>query len=322
MKKLFKIIMLSLPFAFLGAFGYSQPLMTKAEGEITDVGETTPIEADCKVVVEKSEHGQISVNRTEGNVGDICVVTAKHDILYKVAEVKVNGNILIEDENISGRFSFPLVYGENKVTAKFVVDQELCGDLSQIVSEAADKDWTNLFSVENVITLVKWVLDGGILIAIIRYYVKDKRLEKKLEDKVQKSINEIVPETTKETVVTTVQDVITPIFNQLLADSADTKRIMSVFAKCMALAQKEGSESEIIDELMNLKIGNQDTLEGLKKYIEDMIEQHEKTYRDTLEAINKIGQTNKEIVEKSEPKELEQKETAPVEKKVDNGTQI
>ena len=160
----------------------NEPMIVLAEGEDPVDPETpeTPETLPCQVVIGTTKHGSIKTDITEGNVGDICTITAKHDLLYKVGSVSVNGVALIESETTSGEFSFALAEGENKITATFVIDEELCGDLSDIIREATEQDWNNLFTVDNVIVLVKWVLDGGILIAMIRYYVKDKRLEKKL----------------------------------------------------------------------------------------------------------------------------------------------
>ena len=187
MKKGIKLALFGLGLFALGGLGVgltlkqeakiNEPMIVFAEGEEDETPEALP----CQVLIEATKHGSIITDITEGNVGDICTITAKHDLLYKVGAVSVNGVALIESETTSGEFSFALVEGENKITATFVIDEELCGDLTDIIREASEKDWDNLFTVDNVIVLVKWVLDGGILIAIIRYYVKDKRLEKRLK---------------------------------------------------------------------------------------------------------------------------------------------
>ncbi len=279
----------------------NEPIMVLAEEE------TSTEELPCKVLINTTKHGSIEVDITEGNVGDICTITAKHDFLYKVESVSVNTVALIESEETANKFSFALVEGDNVISASFVVDEELCGKLTQIVKEAGEKDWTNLFTVENVIILVKWILDGGILIAVIRYFVKDKRLEKKLETKVEETVKNIIPETTKTTTVATVEKVITPMFTEMKADYVEIMKALNVYAKCMALSQDSSADSKraILDELSGLKIGDLETIGEVKKSIDEMIERHTKAYEETLAAIKEIvskneGTVPEEVVEDSE----------------------
>ena len=290
-----------------------EPIDTGEEGgeeEPSEPEEPEVVELPCKVVISPVQHGSVYVDIKEGNVGDICIITAKHDLLYKVSSVLANGVTLIEDEAISGQFCFALVEGENVITASFVVDEELCGIMSDIIQEAGDKDWSRLFTVENAITIVKWLLDGGILIALIRYYVKDKRLEKKLEEKVQQTINGIIPDTTKNTVLTTVEQVITPMFTEVKSDYVELMRAMTVFAKCMALAQENTPDSRraILDELSGLKIGDLDTLGEVRKSIEEMVARHTKAYEETLAAIKELGLKQDGYVGETKPVETEPKE--------------
>lgn len=327
MKKGIKLALFGVGLFALAGFGVgltlkqeakiNEPIIVLAEGEGTETETETEV-LPCQVVIEAVEHGSITTDISEGNVGDICTITAKHDLLYKVSHVSVNGVELIESETISGEFSFALVEGTNTITASFVVDEELCGSLTDIINEAIEQDWDNLFTVENVITLVKWVLDGGILIAMIRYYVKDKKLEKKLEDKVQSTVQKIIPETTKNTVVATVEKVIEPMFTEIKADYIEMMKALGIFAKCTALSQENTPDSRraILDELSGLKIGDLETIGEVKKYIEEMVEKHNKAYEETLAAIKELGQKQdayignvEEVSVKEEEPEIEQEET-------------
>ena len=284
-------------------------------GEPTTGGEVIDEEKPCKVVIEKSEHGSVEVDITEGKVGDIVTIIAKHDMLYKIKGVYVNGTALIEDENTSGLFVFSLVEGENKITAEFVVDEELCGTLTDIISEATNKDWTNLFSMENVITLIKWLLDGGVLIAMVRYFVKDKRLADKLEEKVKETCEKIVPDTTKNSVIENTKTIIEPMFNQVVQDGALARQLMGIMVKCMVLMQQNTPEAKIaiLDEFEKLKgIADLDSIANIKKYIEEAVSQHSKAYEETLARIKNISEHHQENIN-------EIKESSEVK---DNGTQI
>ena len=236
-------------------------------------------------------------------------------MLYKIKGVYVNGTALIEDENTSGLFVFSLVEGENKITAEFVVDEELCGTLTDIISEATNKDWTNLFSMENVITLVKWLLDGGVLIAMVRYFVKDKRLADKLEEKVKETCEKIVPDNTKNAVIENTKTIIEPMFNQVVQDGALARQLMGIMVKCMVLMQQNTPEAKIaiLDEFEKLKgIADLDSIANIKKYIEEAVSQHSKAYEETLARIKNISEHHQENIN-------EIKESSEVK---DNGTQI
>lgn len=283
----------------------NEPIIVMAEGEEDP---ETPETLPCQVLIEAVKHGSVTTDITEGNVGDICTITAKHDLLYKVSSVSVNGVALIESETTSGEFSFALVEGENKITALFEVDEELCGTLTNIIREATEQDWDNLFTVENVIVLVKWVLDGGILIAIIRYYVKDKKLAKKLENTVQTTVQTIVPAITQKVIVDSIKTVIEPMFAETKTDYIEIMKGLNVFAKCMALAQENTPESKraILDELSGLKIGDLETIGEVKKYIEDMVARQTKAFEDAMTAIKEIGEKQNAYIGE-EPKTEEPK---------------
>lgn len=324
MKNVFKILLVSLGFVALA--GFSSPKATESLAE--EEQPTTALmignprrlgEAEegkpCKVIIEKPEHGSIDADILEGDVGDIVTVTAKNDLLYKIDAVSVNGTALIESETTSGLYTFSLVEGENKLTAKFVIDEELCGSLTNIVQEASNKDWANLFTIENAITLVKWLLDGGILIAMVRYFVKDKRLAEKVEGKVKETCEKIVPESTKNAVIENTKFVIEPMFNQVVQDGALSRQLIGIMVKCMVLMQQDTPEAKIaiLDEFEKLKgVVDLDSIANIKKYIEEAVANHTKAYEETLARINSIGEKHQEAIEE-EPKP---------EPKKDNGTQI
>lgn len=275
-------------------------------------------EKPCFVTIDMPKHGSIETDIKDGEVGDVVTVTVKHDLLYKINKVTVNDTTLIESEETRGLFSFALKEGENKIAADITVDEELCGSLATIIQQATNKDWTNLFSVENVITIVKWVLDGGILIAIIRYYVKDKRLATKLEKAVKETTERIVPEVTKQSVLENTKALIEPMFNQAVQDGAAARQLMSIMVKCMVLMQQNTPEAKIaiLDEFDKLKgIADPDAIANVKKYIEDAVASHAKAYEETLAKIEEISEKHKTD---EEPREKEPKE----EKSEYDGTQI
>ena len=274
----------------------------------------------CVVIIDKSEHGSLSVDINEGEIGDIVTVTAKHDFLYRVESVTVNGTALIESEKTSGLYQFALVEGENKLAAKFVVDEELCGDLSTIIKQASDKDWTNLFTLENVLTILKWLIDGGVLIAVIRYFVKDKKLADKIETTIVSHINDKMPDTVKKAVVSETKYVIEPMFNKMLQGEVMTRQCVYSMVKCMALMQQNTPESRlaILNELEKLNgVIDTESLADIKKYIQEAVADYAKAFEETLARLNHIGEQHQEVVDNNGSEEVK-----PVDTPTDNGSQI
>lgn len=320
MKKSIKCLFLGLGLFVFCSCANTNSIEIKAE-DTTSTTETEPVVVKpCQVVIEKAEHGEITTDISEGEIGEIVTVTAKHDLLYKISNVSVNGTALVESEETSGLYSFALVEGENKITATFIIDEELCGELTTIVQEASDKDWTNLFTVENVVTIVKWLLDCGILIAVVRYFVKDKKLASKIEDKVTEVTQQIVPDATKQAVLENTKTIIEPMFNQVVQDGVAARQLMSTMVKCMVLMQQNTPESKvaILDEFEKIKgVADSDTIASVKKYIQDAVEAHDKAYQETLAKIESISKQHQENVDTTEKSENE-----VVEEEKDNGTQI
>ena len=309
MKKRIGLLFAALGLAGCIGFGLmsSKPvMMVRAEPEETQVEE----DLSATVVIDKVEHGEAEASILEGEAGDICELNIKPDLFYVISNVSVNGTALVEDENISGLYKFTLVKGVNTVSIKIVVNQELLGELSTIYEKAMNKDWTNLFTVENVIHLIKWVLDCGVLIAIVRYYIRDKRLADKVEKSIKSEVDKVIPDTTKQAVVATVQSVLEPMFAQMKTDNIEMMRAMGVFAKCMALAQENTPESRtaIIQLLSDLNISDEKTLAEVKAYIDKLFADHIDTYNQIMDSLNKISEENKEIANKNEGDSAEEPE--------------
>lgn len=270
---------------------------------------------ECKVVLNVLAHGKVKADKTEGHVGDVVTISTNPDLFYLVDYAEVNGSNLVEDEETSGVYKFALVEGENKVTVRFVIDEELLGKMSTMVEEASNKDWQNLFSVKNVITLVAFLLDGGILIAIVRYFVKDKKLADKVEKKVQETVKNVVPEATKEIVLNTIQDLIAPYLAKIELGFGDVQEVLVVLCRCFALMQEDTPEARIAitKELSSLKLSDKASISLIEGKINEFIKEQGDRMAELVQKLDNIKSENKEIVEKSE--EI-------IEKPSDDGTQI
>ena len=279
---------------FGGFNHYDNAVVAFAEGEEEEVFE-------CSVVLDTYEHGKLSVDKEKGHVGDVVTVTAKHDMFYLVEYVAVNGTNLVESEETSGLYSFVLVEGENKLDAKFVVDAELLGEMSTVYEQARNKDWTNLFTMENVIRIVTFILNGGLLLAMVRYFIKDKRIAKNVETSVKDSMEKILPETTKQVVIENTKEVIAPMFSSVCANQDEIIRVVAVLVKCVALMQEDTPESKraILGELANLNVGDKNIIEQAKNTIDKYFANKVEELNGVLAGLDTVISKNKAIVDKA-----------------------
>ena len=257
---------------------------------------------ECKVIIAKAAHGSVTVDKTEGHVGDIVTIKADAELFYLVETMKVNGTDLVESEEEAGTYMFALVEGENTITAKFVVDKELLGEFSTIYEQIQNGDWTQLFSVRNIITVVSFLLSSGLLIAMVRYYVRDKKIEKKLEQWVKDTLNKMLPDTTKKAVTDCMREILLPFFEEYFADwdvkMEDMENSMIVFSRCMALAQENTPEAKmaITKELSSLKLSDQAAISGVEQKIKQFIEEQSLRMNELIKKMDEMEQHNKEVI--------------------------
>lgn len=278
---------------------------------------------ECSVVIAPVEHGSIKTDIKEGHIGDIVTITAKSDLLYLCESVSVNDVNLVESETTKGEYTFALVEGVNTIKSSFVVDQETLGVFAQMYDEARNKDWTNLFSMENVLVIVKWVLDGSILVTMVAYFIRDKKLSMKVEKTTKDTLNKIIPQSTKDTVVAAVEATVAPIVADLQSHMIEITSAMNVLTKVAALMQEDTPEAKVavLEALSTIKIADMSSIQDVKIYIERLVRDQQKAYEEVMAKIADIKNQNipapvEEV--KEEPKVEEPEVIVPH----DDGTQI
>lgn len=296
------------------------PAEDPVEDPVEDPTEPAPEVYECKVVIGEAAHGKISVDKEEGHIGDIVILTANADLFYLVEYAKVNDTALVEDEDTAGVYKFALVEGNNTISVKFAVDKELLGEMSTMFEQASNKDWTNLFSVKNLISIIAMLFNGGVLLAIARYYVKDKKLEKKVENKIQEVVSKVVPEATKNIVLDALKELIAPYFAQIQATGADLQVVIATLCRCFALAQEGTPESKIAitKELAALNLSDNALITAIQEKIEKFMKEQSDKMANVLNDLAKIEHNSNQIVDNSNDENV--KDETPTET-TDDGTQ-
>lgn len=278
---------------------------------------------ECSVVLGEYVHGEISLDKDRGHVGETVTMTVKPTLLYLVEYVKVNGVNLVENETTKWVYSFVLVEGENKVEAKFAVDKELLGEMSVIYEQAINKDWTHLFSLENVLRIVTFVINGGILLVIARYFIQDKKIGDGVERGVSKTVSKVIPEAAKEAVLANTKEVLKPMFSEITGYQQDIIRVVGILVKCIALMQEGTPDARraILAELSNLNIGDMQVIEQAKKFIDEYFAKKVADMEGIMGSLDKIIEQNKNENTKDNTGAVEEVKEEDVQEPVDNGTQ-
>lgn len=269
------------------------------------------------------EHGKIVIDEEDlsGNVGGSVDININPSIFYLIKSVTVNGNALVESETTKGLYSFSPVAGENKLEVEIVLDEALFGEFNTIARQVEAKDWASIFSVETVLRLVGIVLNSGLLVACVAYFIKDKRLADKVGNVTKKTLENTITPEVKAKVEEAIKEALKEPFEKMDASSLRIMQAMAVFSKCMALAQEDTAESRkaIIDELTSLEIGDLATLEQIRQFIKDEVEAKNKIFESNLKKLQEIKEANSKNVEVSKE---EPKEEAHTEEQKYDGTEI
>ena len=133
-------------------------------------------------------------------------------------------------------------------------------------------------------------------------------------------MSKIVPEVTEKTTVSVMEKLIKPIFAETISKIDNQTEAMTVFSRCLALAQEDTPEARIaiVKELSSLKISDQAAIDSVKKYIEQYIEANEKEIAELTAQLAEIKEQNSKIVEENVSSEEEQVEIPSD----DNGVQV
>lgn len=246
----------------------------------------------CNVKLGAHKYGDILYDIEGGEIGEVVTLYVKPYSFYKIDTVMANGVILTP--NADGNYQFALIEGENIVEATFTIDDEQFMVIAELLADAKDGNWENIFSVENLITLITWAISALTASGFFVTLLKSKKLELKTKLKTtEENKNEAFDSFNR-----VVREQILPLIDKIDAKSDETETVCKTLAKCFILSQEGTPESRIaiINELTNLQKTSKDlsaqVLEIINKEVESKThaeEEKRKAIEELEEANNKIG---------------------------------
>lgn len=300
MKKRFLFLIVALCFVCIG-FCIPTAKIAKAEevlqGEGNETEQPEVTELPCKVILTTPQYGDVLFDKEEGNVGDIVTLTAKPYSFFKLESIVVNDTVLVADDK--GNYSFALVEGDNVITAKFIVDSEEIEFVKQIVSEAKENNWKDIFSVKNLLTVISWVISllvgGGFCLTLL----KNKKVKSQTTADVLSTLTTAVDSTTGKAITDFLNDTFAPCFDKFGANLTDIEKICSTLARCMVLSQENTPEARlaIIQELSEASKKTETLSEEVKKIVQQEVEKNEKEKQAQMDLIKDLEAKNQALGE-------------------------
>lgn len=299
--KIKKIIFLLLPLIFLCSF--NKPIENNNNVSNDFIlyttrnlnSETTPQEKPCNVIIANAENGSISVDITEGEVGDIVTITINPDVLYEVESVSVNGVLLTHnDEDPVEIYKVALSTGGNVIEAKFRISDEKFQEIAGIIASVQNGDWKNVFTIDNVFKLINWSITLFCSIGFFKTLIKYKKFKTRSLEDMANEVNDSVKTKTAEAISTFLKDFFEPFLDTMNEKIDGIQDSSKVLTKCFILMQENTPESRIaiLNELEKIKSDENALTNTIKNLITEEISKNEEKTKQTFDKIEELKQIN------------------------------
>ena len=252
--------------------------------------------AEARVIVSNQKGGEILVDITEGNVGDKAIAAVSPYILYRIESVTVNGVNITANED--GNYEFFLVAGDNTITATYVVDKEELSNMANLLADAKEGDWDNIFTLSNVLTFIGWFISMIFSSGFFLTLIKTKKIKAKTTEEITGAVEAILNSKLGTAVNNFLENTILPIIQQYNIKIEYTEETCKVLARCFALAQENTPEARlaIINELTVFKNTEQNLNDEVRKIINEEIERNNQEKDQLAQTIEELKQANQQVV--------------------------
>lgn len=282
--------------ALLGTLSLTAPLSDNNLIHAEEIQQEETVTFESTVTISTQKGGEILVDITEGHVGDKVTAHVSPYVLYKIETVSVNGVNLTANED--GNYEFLLVEGENIITATFVVDNEELTSIANLLADAKDGEWDEIFTIGNLIQAIYWLLTTIFTSGFFITLLKTKKIKAETTKEIKTSVEAILSSKLGDSINTFLETTIVPLFEQYNIKINYTEETCKVLARCFALAQENTPEARlaIINELTKFKNTEQDLNEEVKKIINEEIERNNAEKAQLNKTIEELKEANQKVV--------------------------
>ena len=282
--------------ALLGTLSLTVPLSDNNLIHAEEIQQEEAVTFESTVTISAQKGGEILVDLTEGHVGDKVTAHVSPYVLYKIETVTVNGVNLTANED--GNYEFLLVEGENIITATFVVDNEELTSIANLLADAKDGEWDEIFTMSNLIQAIYWLLTTIFTSGFFITLLKTKKIKAETTKEIKAAVEAILSSKLGDSINTFLETTIVPLFEQYNIKINYTEETCKVLARCFALAQENTPEARlaIINELTKFKNTEQDLNEEVKKIINEEIERNNAEKAQLNKTIEELKEANQKVV--------------------------
>lgn len=250
----------------------------------------------CNVVIIDSSYGEVVVDITEGNVGDVVTITPKSYAFCKLINIMVNGAVITPNE--SGVYEFLLVEGENKITSVFEISREDMAILAENINNYEKGFFEKIFSIENIFNLISWVMTTLFSTGFLVVLLKNKKVKALTGDEISTSVNDKIPDKVTTVVEQVVQEVFSPMFNTMTEAFQNINNCVETLTRCTILAQENTSESRlaILDEIAKVKSSTKELQEEARAIINSEVIANMRNKLEQKLVLEELEKKNQEII--------------------------
>lgn len=272
-----------------------------------DAGETT--EMPCKVVLDNIQYGDVIIDKTEGNIGDIVTVYAKPYSLFGLKSLTVNGTALVANED--GSYTFAMVEGENLVSAVFEVNQNEIKYILGLVDTVKNGKFEDLFTLKNLMTLISWAISlfmgSGFCVTLL----KSKKIKAQTAQEISEAVQVATESEVSKGINAFLGEKFGPSFDELSKSLTDITATCQSMARCMVLSQENTPEARlaIIQELSANSKKAETLADEVKKIVHAEIETNKQAEQNKLDMIKELEEKNNSLGD-GKPVEVKQEEVA------------
>lgn len=265
--------------------------------ETPETPEVPDVIYPCTVKINEMSYGDLIVDITEGNVGDIVTVYAKPYTFCRLISISVNGVDLICGED--GNYKFALVNGENVLNAVFEIDTEQMAVIAQLLADAKDGNWEAIFTIENLLNLIGWVITALSTSGLGIMLLKSKKIKTQTTTDVTSKVEKVIEDKTAESINKFLNDTFGPLMDKTAEKISGIDAVCKTLARCFILSQENTPESRlaIIEELTKLQKTEKELTEEVKRIINQEVLKNTDIQNQKRKAIAELEEVNNAITE-------------------------
>lgn len=246
----------------------------------------------AEIVVQETKGGEVYTELLQYLPGEKVIIYPNPNLLYDLQSIYVNGIEVLPLED--GSYEITVVEGENLITSSFVVCDEKVKEVADLLEQIQNKDWKNLFTVNNLLTLISWIIttfcSSGFFITLIKMKKYKNLTLLEVMENVNKTLKVDVSKTVKEILI----DVLDPILEKIANNMTEISNNVQTLKKVTILSQENTPESRlaILNELDKTTDQNQELISMAKNMIQEEVNKIEKAIEDRDNSIQELKDIN------------------------------